>query len=121
MLHWELSNEFVVIDSSARLEGICGLRGLWLFSTMIVSLFSSCVPLTPLPTWTLLGALPLVGDLLLELCLLGSSDGVNGGSPVEVVLSLPLWFPFIITANSAIVALNATRSLSGFSFVSGTK
>jgi hypothetical protein len=110
-----------VIDSSARLEGICGLRGLWLLSTIIVSSFSSCVLSTLTPVWTLLGALPLAGDLLLELCLLGSSDGVDDGSPVEVVFSLPLWLPFIIAADSAGVALKVTRSLRGFSFVDGTK
>ena len=107
-----------MIDSSARLVGTCGLRGLWLHSTMIVSSFSSCVLSALVPVWTLLGALPLVGDLLLELCLFGSSDGV---SPVEVVLSLPLWLPFIIAADSAGVALKATRSLGDFSFVGGTK
>ena len=107
-----------MIDSSARLKGTRSLRGLWLLSTMIVSLFSSCVLSALIPVWTLLGALPLVGDLLLELCLLGSSDSVN---TVEVVLGVPLWLPFIIAPDSAGVALKATRSLSGFSFVGGTK
>jgi hypothetical protein len=83
-----------------------------------VSSFSSCVFPALIPIWALLGALPLVGDLLLELCLLGSSDGV---SPVGLVLGLPLWLPFIIAADSAGIALKATRSLSGFSFVGGTK
>lgn len=110
-----------MIDSNALLEGRCGLRGLWLLSTMIVSSFSSCVLSALIPVWTLLGALPLAGDLLLELCLLGSSDGVNDGSAVEVVLSLPCWLLFIITADSAGVTSKAARSLGGFSFVGGTK
>lgn len=110
-----------MIDSNARREGTCGLRGLWLFSTMTVSSFSSCVLSALAPVWILLGALPLVGDLLLEFCLFGSSGGVRDDSPVELVLSLPLWLPLIIAADSASVALKVTRSLNGFSFVGGTK
>ena len=77
MLHWELCSEFAVADSNALLDGICGLRGLWLLLTMITSSFSSCVLSMLLPKWTLLGALPLVGDLLREFCLIRGSDGVG--------------------------------------------
>ncbi len=110
-----------MIDSSARLEGTCGLRGLSLLSTMIVSSFSSCVLSVPFPKWTLFGALPFVGDLLLEFCLLGGSVGVRDGSLVVVALGLPLWFPFIIAADSAGVASKVARTVGGLSFVGGTK
>jgi hypothetical protein len=40
---------------------------------------------------------------------------------MEVVFGLPLWLPFIIAADPAGVALKVTRSLSGFSFIGGTK
>lgn len=109
-----------MIDSSALLDGICGLRGLWLLSDMIVSPFSSCVLPAIAPVWILLGALPLVGDLLLEFCLFGGSDGVNNG-PVELVFGLPLWLPLIIAADSAGVTPKVTCSLIDFSFVDGTK
>ena len=38
-----------MIDSSALLDGMCGLRGLWLLSTMITSSFSSYVLFMLLP------------------------------------------------------------------------
>lgn len=84
MLQWELSNEFVVIDFVARPEGTGGLRVLY---TTIVSSFSSCVlsTLTPLLDpfrSSALGRGPASGTLLLELCLLGSRDGVDDGNPM---------------------------------------
>jgi hypothetical protein len=110
-----------VIDSSARLEGTCSLRGLWLFSTMIVSSFSSCVLSIPFPKWALFGALPFERDVLLEFCLLGGSVDVSDGNLAVVALGLPLWVPFIIAAASARVASIIARPVSDPSFVSGTK
>jgi hypothetical protein len=110
-----------VIDSSARLEGTCSLLDLWLSSTIIVSSFSSCVLSTPLPNWTLSGALPFVRDLLLEFCLFGGIVGVSDNGLAIVALGLPLWVPFIIAAASAGIASMVACSISGLSFVSGTK
>lgn len=110
-----------MIDSSARLEGACGLRGLWLLSTMIVSSFSSYVPSIPLPVLILLWALPFVGDLLLELCLPAARGGVMAGMLEEMVPGRPLWFPCAIAADSAGVALTTMLSLGCFCFVGGTK
>jgi hypothetical protein len=111
----------VVIDSSVRLESTCSLRGLWLSSTIIVSSFSSCVLSTLFPNWILFGALPFVGDLLLEFCLFGGIVGVSDNGLAVVALGLPLLVPFIITAASADVVLMVARSINGLSFVSGTK
>jgi hypothetical protein len=110
-----------VIDSSARLKGTCSLRGLWLSSTMMVPSFLSCMLSSPVPRWTLFGALPFVGDLLLGFCLLGGSVGVSDEGLAVVPLGLPLWVPLIIAAASAgVVSINA-RAIGGLSFVGGTK
>lgn len=110
-----------MIDSSALLDGMCGLRGLWLLSTMITSSFSSYVLFMLLPRWTLLGALPLVRDLLRVFYLFSKNDDMGGGSPVETMLCLPLWFILVITADSTGATQKAVRSLSCCSFVSRTK
>jgi hypothetical protein len=110
-----------VIDSSAHLKGTCSLHSLWLSSTIIVSLFSSCVLLSTLPRWTLFRALPFIGDLLLEFYLLSGSISVSDNGLTIMVLGLPLWVPFIITAASAGVALVAARAIGGLSFISGIK
>src|SRR5689334_21653728 len=76
---------------------------------------------SPFPKWTLCGALPFVGDLLLEFCLPGGSVGVSDDGLAVVALGLPLWVPFIIAAASAGVASIIVRSIGGLSFVGGTK
>ena len=101
-----------MINSSARLKGTYSLRGLWLSSTMIVSSFSSYMLSSLFPKWTLFGALPFVGDLLLEFCLPGGSVGVSDDGLAIVALGLPLWVPFIIAAASAGVASIIVRSIA---------
>ena len=110
-----------MIDSSARLEGTCSLRGLWLSSTVIVSSFSSYMLSSPFPRWTLFGALPFIRDLLLEFCLLSGCVGVSDEGLARVALGLPLLVVFIITAASASVASITARAIGDLSFASGTK
>jgi hypothetical protein len=79
-----------VIASNALLDGTCGLRDLWLLSSITVSPFSSRTSVVPVPKLILLGALPLVGDLLREVWLpaIGRSVGVDG-CPLALALGLP--------------------------------
>jgi len=111
-----------MINSSTRLKSIYSLRSFLLLLTMIISLFLSYVLLTLFPKWTLFAALPFVEDLFLEFYLLGDNISVSDNSLVIVVLGLPLWFLFIITAaDSAGVVLIVIYTIGSLSFVGGIK
>jgi hypothetical protein len=117
----ELNNKFVIIDSNIRLEGIYNLRGFWLSSTIIVSLFSSCILSSPFSKWILFGALPFVGDLLLKFCLPGGSVGASDDGLAIIVLGLPFWVLFIIVAAFAGIISIIVRPIGSLSFIGRTK